>query len=260
LNGCSQADATDRVLSQVAGGPVQPACTSPTPPITSVVPTVTAPGATTTIVNNSRPNAGAGPIITVSGNNGSLITLAASTPVDRLIVSVNTTAAPGARLSPSVVLDSYYELRFAAPQTAIVLTVQGTGSFNFEFAGSLGGGPLGPYQPAPFIATLNLTGTWIGSLRNDNGRGGPISFQFTQTGNRLSGTVTQEGFPSFPLQGTVNGSAFSYTHVTTLAQCSSVLTTWTGQATTNSMSGTFVTNSVCLGVPATATGTFSATR
>ena len=155
---------------------------------------VTAPGATTTFVNSPRPNAGAGPIITVSNNSGSLITLTASSPVDRLIVSVNTTATGGARLSPLVVLNSYYELRFASPQTTIVLTVQGVGSFNFEFAASLGGGPLGPYQPQPFIATLNLAGTWRGTLRNDDGRGGPIVFQLSQIGTRVTGTFgTPEG-------------------------------------------------------------------
>jgi hypothetical protein len=160
LNGCAQTEATDRVLSQVTGGPIQPVCSSPgppTPPITSIVPTVTAPGATTTLVNSPRPNAGAGPIITVSNNNGSLITLTASSPVDRLIVSVNTTATADARLSPFVVLNSYYELRFASPQTTIVLTVQGVGSFNLEFAASLGGGPLGPYRPQPFTAPATTT-------------------------------------------------------------------------------------------------------
>lgn len=63
--------------------------------------------------------------------------------------------AGGARVSPFVVLNSYYELRLASPQTTIVVTVQGVGSFNLEFAASLGGGPLGPYQSQPFTGALN---------------------------------------------------------------------------------------------------------
>ena len=47
------------------------------------------------------------------------------------LIVVNTTATGGAR-SPFVVLNSYIELRFASPQTTIVLTVQGVGSFSLE--------------------------------------------------------------------------------------------------------------------------------
>jgi hypothetical protein len=262
LNGCAQTEATDRVLSQVTGGPVQPTCSSPvppTPPISSVVPTVTAPGATTTLVNSPRPNAGAGPIIAVSNNNGSLITLTASSPVDRLIVSVNTTATSDGRLSPFVVLNSYYELRFASPQTTLVLTVQGVGSFNLEFAASLGGGPLGPYQPQPFIAGLNLTGTWRGTLRNDNGAAGPIVFRLSQVGTRVTGTFG-EGSTATSLDGSVTGSRFtlSGTGIDTVG-CAG-FQTFSGEATTTSMSGNFRTTVNCPGRFPEATGSFSATR
>jgi hypothetical protein len=153
LNGCGQTDATDRVLTQVSGGPVQPTCTgsTPTPPITNFVTTVTAPGATTTLVNSPRPNAGAGPIITPSGGGG-LITLTASQPVDRIIVSVNTTGPSTTRLGSLAVVGSYFELRLSTPRNVIQVTIQGSGAFNLEFAASLGGGPLGPYQPVPFNA------------------------------------------------------------------------------------------------------------
>ena len=263
LNGCSQTEATDRVLSQVAGGPVQPTCVSapPTPPITSVVPNVTAPGATTTLVNNPRPNAGAGPIVSVSSNNAGQFTLTASSPVDRIIVSVNTTGTGGARLAPFVVLNSYYELRLASPQTTIVVTVQGVGSFNLEFAASLGGGPLGPYQPTPFTAVLNLTGTWRGTLRNDDSRGGPIVFQLSQVGTRVTGTLVEVGAsrPPLPLEGSVTGSRFTLAGFTDVAGCAGT-TTFNGEATMTSMTGTFLTTAVCLGAPSTAAGTFSATR
>src|SRR4029453_13954196 len=153
LNGCSHADASDRTLSQVTGGPVQPVCTggTVTPPpsttVTAFVTSVSAPGASTTIVNSPRPNAGAGPIITPSGNTSGQITLTASSPIDRIIVSVNTTGASSSRLTPFAVVGSYYEVRLSSPQTVVTLSVQGAGSFNLEFAGSLGGGPLGAYQP-----------------------------------------------------------------------------------------------------------------
>jgi hypothetical protein len=265
LNGCSQLEATDRVLSQVSGGPVQPTCSSPappTPPITTFVPTVTAAGATTTLVNSRRPNAGAGPIVTVTNNNGAQLTLTASSPVDRIIVSVNTTGTGDARVSPFVVLNSYYELRLASPQTSIVVTVQGVGSFNLEFGASLGGGPIGPYQSQPFTATLNLTGTWRGTLRNDDGRGGAIGFQLTQIGTRVTGTVFEldRPAPPMPLEGSVTGSRFTLSGPFVVPGCSGG-TTFSGEATTASMSGTFRSTGSCAGFPPQdATGTFSATR
>ena len=103
LNGCSQMESTDRVLAQVSGGPVLPTCASTVPTVTNFVTNVTAPGATTTLVNSPRPNAGAGPIITPSGSGG-LITLTASQPVDRIIVSVNTTGPSTTRLGSMAVV------------------------------------------------------------------------------------------------------------------------------------------------------------
>ena len=82
------------------------------PTVTNFVTNVTAPGATTTLVNSPRPNAGAGPIIAPSGGGG-LITLTASQPVDRIIVSVNTNGPSTTRLGSMAVVGSYFELRLS---------------------------------------------------------------------------------------------------------------------------------------------------
>ena len=50
------------------------------------------------------------------------ITLTASAPVDRIIVSVNTTGASSSRLTPFAVVGSYYEVRLGSPQTVVTLT------------------------------------------------------------------------------------------------------------------------------------------
>ena len=78
--------------------------------------------------------------------------MTASQPVDRIIVSVNTTSTATTRLGSLAVVGSYFELRLAPPRNVIQVTIQGSGAFNLEFAASLGGGPLGPYQPVPFNA------------------------------------------------------------------------------------------------------------
>ena len=139
--------------------------------------------------------------------------------------------------------------------------IRGLSSGTVEFAASLGGGPLGPYQPAPFIATLTLSGTWTGATRGDDGGSGPVVFQLTQNGTRLGGTIFSPGFslPPLPLDGTVSGSTFTFAVPFSQGGCSNV-TTFTGQVSGSSMSGTYRGSGVCLGAPTTSSGTFSATR
>ena len=158
LNRCSHTEATDRVLVQVNGGPVQPTCdgtpVTPSGPITSFVSGVTADGATATLVPSPRPNAGAGPIVSGLTNSGNAITVTSSTPIDRLIVSVNTTTSAPGRLTPMAVLGAFYEIRLPSPRSIAVVVLQivpGTAqNFSVEIAAGLGGGPIGNYfaQPA----------------------------------------------------------------------------------------------------------------
>jgi hypothetical protein len=270
LNGCAHPDATDRVLSQVTGGPVQPVCTgtvTPPPPsmsVTSFVTSVSAPGATTTVVNSPRPNAGTGPSITPSSNNSGLITLTASTPIDRIVVSVNTTGASSSRLTPFAVLGSYYDVRFSSPQTVVQLSIQGAGSFNLEFAGSLGAGPLGPYQPQPFTANLNLTGTWSGTAGNEFGTS-RVVFQLNQSGTQVTGTAFSPDFPgtSNSLQGTINGTTFAFVLGLPVAlppECSQLDSRGSAQVTGNTMTGNVVTTISCLGLMESFPSSFTLTR
>ena len=272
LNGCGHTDASDRTLSQVTGGPVQPVCTgggTVTPPpatsVTSFVTNVSAPGATTTLVNSPRPNAGAGPIIAPSGGTSGQITLTASSPIDRIVVSVNTTGASSSRLTPFAVVGSYYEVRLSSPQTTVTLSIQGAGSFNLEFAGSLGGGPLGPYQPQPFSAGINVTGTWSGNTSSEFGAG-RVVFQLTQSGSRVTGFVFSPDFPSETrnnLEGTVNGNTFAFTLTVPIAlppECNEVSSRGTAQVAGNTMNGTVTSTINCFGVSESFGGTFSATR
>ena len=271
LNGCSHTDSIDRTLSQVTGGPVQPVCTGtvtpPPPPSTSVttfVSNVTAPGASTTLVNSPRPNAGAGPIVTPSSNSGSQITLTASTPVDRIIVSVNTTGASSTRLTPFAVVGSYYEVRLSSPQTTIQLTIQGAGAFNLEFAAALGTGPLGPYQPQPFSAGINLTGRFVGTGSSEFGTN-QVVFVLTQTGTRVTGTAFAVEAAEFAniFDGTLNGTTLTFTLRFPIAipECSGFESRGTAQVTANTIVGTITSSGSCLGIPIpTSTGNFSVTR
>jgi hypothetical protein len=274
LNGCGHPDAVDRTLSQVTGGPVQAVCsggpvTPPPPPpptsIASFVTTVTAPGASTTLINSPRPNAGAGPIITPSGSGG-LVTLTASSPIDRVIVSVNTIGASAleARLTPMVVLGSYYEVRLSSAQTTVQLTIQGAGSFNLEFAGSLGGGPLGPYQPQPFSMGLNLTGTWRGTTSSESGSG-QVVFVLTQSGTRVTGRAFNPDFIEFAndLEGTISGSTFNFSLRFPGAfppECNVFDSRGTAQVTQTTMTGTATSTVSCFGETFTGTASFQLTR
>jgi hypothetical protein len=273
LNGCGHTDATDRTLSQVTGGPVQPACTGgpvtppPPPPATSVasfVTSVSAPAATTTLVNSPRPNAGGGPSITPSGNTSGQITLTASSPIDHIVVSVNTTGSSSSRLTPFAVVGSYYDVRLSSPQTVVQLTIQGAGSFNLEFAGSLGAGPLGPYQPQPFSASVNMTGTWTGTGSNEFASN-RVVFQLTQSGTRVTGTVFSPDFPDSRnnLEGSVNGSTFSFVLIFPVAlppECSQIDSRGTAQVAGNTMNGTVTSSIRCFGINESFTSGFSATR
>jgi len=259
LNGCSHPDATDRVLAQVSGGAVQPTCTGATPPpptgtgsVTSFITSVSAPGATATVVNSPRPNAGAGPIVTPSNNSGGLVTLTSLTPIDHIVVSVNTTGSSSTRFGSEVVLGSYYDVRLSSPQTTVTLTIQGAGSFNLEFAASFGNGPLGPYQPQPFSAGLNLTGTWAGNTSSEFG-GSRIVFQLNQSGTRVTGTASSPDFPGTTnsIDGALNGTTFTFTlgyPVALPPECSQLDSRGTAQIAGNTMTGTVTTTITCLGL------------
>src|SRR5262245_41788483 len=271
LNGCGHQDATDRTLSQVTGGPVQPVCTggtvTPPPPSTSVtsfVSNVSAPGASVTVVNSPRPNAGGGPSITPSGNTGGQITLTASSPIDHIVVSVNTTGASSSRLAPFAVVGSYYDVRLSSPQTVVQLSIQGAGSFNLEFAGSLGNGPLGPYQPQPFSASLNLTGTWSGTTGSEFGSN-RVVFQLNQSGSRVTGTAFSPDFPGTTnsIDGTLTGTTFTFVlgfPVALPPECSQLDSRGSAQVNGNTMTGTVTTTISCLGFMESFPGSFTLTR
>jgi PKD repeat protein len=181
VNSCSHTEAVDRVLAQTLGAAVQPTCTGP---ITSnpggggglagFVQSVSAPAATTvTTVNNPRPNAGAGPTISVA-NAGSFspggttqITLVASAPVSSVFVSANNT--PGSSsLRPLAATDQHVLLTFNSPQTTIPLAVTlpsgAPGRFALEFGGSQPGGQPGNF--AQLLVSLNNDPTCTFALLN----------------------------------------------------------------------------------------------
>jgi hypothetical protein len=272
LNGCSHPDATDRVLTQITGGPVQPTCTGTTPPppptgggsIGSFVTGVSAPGGTTTLVNSPRPNAGAGPIVTPSNTSGGLVTLTASSPIDHVVVSVNTTGSGATRFGPEVVVGSYYDVRLSSPQTTVQLTIQGAGSFNLEFAASLGAGPLGPYQPQPFSAGLNLTGTWLVTFMSSFGQSRGM-YQLTQNGNRVTGVGTSPEAPgqTFPFDGTLNGTTLTFGTRTSIGvpECGDLVESGTAQVTSaNTITGTVRYTFSCSGFSFDESSTFTMTR
>ena len=107
----------------------------------------------------------------------------ASSPIDRIIVSVNTTGgSSSSRLTPSAVVGSYYEVRLSSPQTVVTLNVQGAGSFNLEFAGSLGSGPARSISAAAIFRGPQSHRHVGGHLRQRVRRQPASSFQLNQTG------------------------------------------------------------------------------
>ena len=170
VNGCNNQQATDRVLSQVLGGPVQPTCIGPAAtPVTSFVAAVSVGSTPAQLVSGGRPNAGGGPILSVAGSinaiNGGAnqITLTSPTAVDNIIVSVETGASSSTTNSSMVVADSFYQVRLPSPQTTIVVTIVlpvqvARQSFILEYSAGLGNGPLGAYRQQTVQVTTVGTG------------------------------------------------------------------------------------------------------
>jgi hypothetical protein len=174
VNGCNNQQATDRVLSQVLGGPVQPTCTGGgggggTAPITSFVSAVSSGSTPAQLVPGGRPNAGGGPVLNAPGNinaiNGGAnqVTLTSASPVDTIVVSVETGTAGASTNRSMVVADSYYLLRLPSPQTTINLTVVlpvqvASQRFTLEYAVGLGNGPIGSYRQQVVQVTTVGTG------------------------------------------------------------------------------------------------------
>lgn len=168
VNSCSHSEAVQRVIDQVRGGsPVQSACsgvtTAPSGGVSDFLADVTSDDSgPATLVSGGRPNAGAGPVISASGG-GTLsggvnqVTLSASQPVDTVVVSVDDDApsSPGSNQSMGIA-DSYFVIRLRTPRTTVILNLDLPGKaigrrFSVQFAGSNGGGPLGPYASRPVM-------------------------------------------------------------------------------------------------------------
>jgi hypothetical protein len=163
-----------------------------------------------------------------------------------------------------VVLNSYYEVRLSSPQTTVQLTIQGAGTFNLEFAGSLGGGPLGPYQPQPFSMGVNVTGTWRGNVSSEFGSG-PVVFVLTQSGTRVTGRAFNPDFAEFAndLEGTISGSTFNFTlrfPGVIPPECNIFDSRGTAQVSATTMTGTATSTVSCFGESLTTTGSFQLTR
>jgi hypothetical protein len=179
-------------------------------------------------------------------------------------VSVNTPGTGSSRLNPLAVLGSYYEVRLSSPQTTIQLTVQGAGSFSLEFAGSLGGGPLGPYQPQPFSAGLNLTGTWAGTAGSEFGSN-RVVFQLNQSGTRITGTAFSPDFPgtSNTVEGSLSGTTFTFVLGLPVAlppECSQLDSRGSAQVTATTMTGNVTTTIACQGFTESFPSSFMLTR
>ena len=146
-NSCGAGPASNEVIVTVPSGAPQPV-----PPITNLVPQVAVSAATLgppTVVVGPRPNAGAGPTLTVQpapATNDILrsFRLTASQPFDSIIVTGDTVLA-STSLRPEVVADGYYLIRLASPQTGVDLTLTAGQSFTAQFAVALGAGPVGQY-------------------------------------------------------------------------------------------------------------------
>jgi PKD domain len=165
VNGCSHVEATDRVLAQVVGGAVQPVCGpggGPPPPVggpsimgfISGVSSGPVPG---TLQGGRRPDAGAGPVLNVSGSgtltpgSSNQVTLNASQAVNAVVVSVETDTSNSMLNRPFVVAEAYYQLSFPSPQTTVPLTISVPGSaagsrFTIEYAAAGPNGVFGPYS------------------------------------------------------------------------------------------------------------------
>ena len=161
------------MLSQVLGGPVPPTCTGGggggSVPITSFVSAVSSGTTPAQLVSGGRPNAGGGPVLNVAGNinaiNGGAnqVTLTSASPVDTIVVSVETGTAGASTNRSMVVADSFYLLRLPSPQTQINLTIVlpvqvASQRFTLEYSAGLGNGPLGAYRQQVVQVTTVGTG------------------------------------------------------------------------------------------------------
>lgn len=176
VNGCTNQQAIDRVLSQVLGGPVQALCsgapTPATPSITGFVTQVSVGDTRSALVRGGRPNAGAGPVVSVPASarviNGGAnqVTLTSLTPVDRIVISVETgssNSSPAITNSPRVAADSFYLLQLPSPQTTIALTIVlpsqiSSERFTLEYSAAVGDGPFGTYREQDCEVTTVGTG------------------------------------------------------------------------------------------------------
>jgi hypothetical protein len=167
VNSCSHLEAVDRVLSQTLGGPVQPTCaggvvdppaTGGGGPVTGFVTAVSSGGAQGVQQTTPRPNAGAGPVISVTNAGGfnaggtTTVTLNSSAPVSSVFVSANSTVGSSS-LRPAAVTDTFFLISLPSPQTTIPLSVQlaqnVSGRFALEFGGAGPGGPPGNFAQLP---------------------------------------------------------------------------------------------------------------
>jgi hypothetical protein len=166
VNNCSHSEAVQRVVDEVRGSaPVQTACgTVPAPSggVSDFLAGISSDDSgPATLVSGGRPNAGAGPIITAAGNgtlSGGInqITLNASQPIDTVIISVDDDGSSSPSNRSMAIADSYYVLRLRTPRTAVIVNLDLPGraigrGFSLQFAGSNGGGPLGPYVSRPVM-------------------------------------------------------------------------------------------------------------
>jgi hypothetical protein len=228
---------------------------------------VTTGGVTGTLVRGRRPDASTGPPVSSVSGSGSQVTVVASQPIDRVIVSVETNVSGTTRNRIAAVADSYYELRLPAPTTTVVLNIQlppgGSGSFTLEVAVALGNGPLGPYGPRTVQGTLNLTGRWAGTDQNDIFTTNLV-FDLTQTGSRVTGVITSPDYPgvSAPFEGTLSGSTLSFTSRTAIGvpDCSDSVINGSMQVTSTTMAGSYRGMLTCFGETFSAEGRLSLTR
>ena len=97
--------------------------------VTSFVSGVSVGSTPAQLVSGGRPNAGGGPVLGVPAGlnaiNGGAnqVTLTSASPVDTIVVSVETNASGASTNRSMVVADSYYLVRLPSPQTTINLTI-----------------------------------------------------------------------------------------------------------------------------------------
>ena len=104
---------------------------------------------------------------------------------------------------------------------------------------------LGLYSTA--IAQTSLTGNWTGTWQSSYySESGSVSFQITQSGTALSGTMTItnsgdcHGTYTYPITGSVSGSSVSFSGSGTVCS-SSGSASFNASVSGNTMSGTYTT-------------------